>query len=237
VTGKGRTKAQIRSLTNLRTKAVAQAWRQEQRLVKQTGEGSRKWNKPQLRQLKRGEKISGYQGHHIRSVAKYPKYAGDPRNITFLTRSDHLRAHKNNFQNPTRGHLIDRSRLTRNLINQRKAQAKVAAPTKEPGPGGAPKGFRSKLQSGFYQFMEKVVVPVATAGPILAPLLVPNQATADLAKQYRMSPREAQVFEMSQRLQDAAADEVKMLSIDQMTKLGGYASSGQTSNRIKRRKR
>ena len=37
----------------------------------------------------------------MKSVKGYPNLAGDPYNIQFLTRQEHLRAHKGNFRNIT----------------------------------------------------------------------------------------------------------------------------------------
>ena len=37
----------------------------------------------------------------MKSAAEYPEYQGDPDNIQFLTREEHLDAHKGSWQNPT----------------------------------------------------------------------------------------------------------------------------------------
>ena len=37
----------------------------------------------------------------MKSAAEYPEYQGDPDNIQFLTRNEHLAAHKGSWQNPT----------------------------------------------------------------------------------------------------------------------------------------
>jgi hypothetical protein len=37
----------------------------------------------------------------MKSAAEYPEYQGDPDNIQFLTRDEHLEAHKGSWQNPT----------------------------------------------------------------------------------------------------------------------------------------
>ena len=37
----------------------------------------------------------------MKSAAEYPEYQGDPNNIQFLTREEHLEAHKGSWQNPT----------------------------------------------------------------------------------------------------------------------------------------
>ena len=47
--------------------------------------------------------IRGYQGHHMKSVKGYPNLAGDPYNIQFLTRAEHLQAYGGNFRNVTHG--------------------------------------------------------------------------------------------------------------------------------------
>ena len=39
----------------------------------------------------------------MKSVKGYPELAGDPHNIQFLTRSEHIRAHGGNFRNITHG--------------------------------------------------------------------------------------------------------------------------------------
>ncbi len=102
------------STAYLRRKAVTQAWKHESQLVKKIGQGTRDWNKGQLNRIARGEKIKGYEGHHIRDVSSHSKkWAGDPRNIQFLTRKEHLNAHKGNFRTPTTGKLIDRQKMMR----------------------------------------------------------------------------------------------------------------------------
>ena len=39
----------------------------------------------------------------MKSVKGYPELAGDPHNIQFLSKKDHLRAHSGNFRNITHG--------------------------------------------------------------------------------------------------------------------------------------
>ena len=39
----------------------------------------------------------------MKSVEEYPEYQGDPNNIQFLTRAEHLAAHDGYFVNPTNG--------------------------------------------------------------------------------------------------------------------------------------
>jgi len=101
------------SLASLRQKAVRDAWKQEFELVKATGRGTREWKPHEIRSLTKGQKVTGYEGHHIRSVNGHsPKWAADPRNIEFVTRKEHLQRHGGNFHNPTTGKLIDRQKLT-----------------------------------------------------------------------------------------------------------------------------
>ena len=47
------------------------------------------------------ENARAFEGQHMKSAEKYPEYQGDPENIQFLTRAEHLEAHDGNWQNPT----------------------------------------------------------------------------------------------------------------------------------------
>jgi len=97
----------------LRQKAVKSAWRQEQALVK-AGGGTRDWTKRQREQIIKAGKLKNYEGHHLKSVNGHAKkWAGDPRNIKFVTRREHLREHRGNFRNKTTEKLIDRQELLR----------------------------------------------------------------------------------------------------------------------------
>ncbi len=112
IQGKLSSDASTPSPKSLRQRAVRDAWKQESELVKATGSGTRDWNQRELRSVSRGEKLKGYEGHHIRSVNSHtPKWAGDPRNIEFVTRSEHIKRHGGDFRNPTTGKLIDRQKL------------------------------------------------------------------------------------------------------------------------------
>lgn len=87
------------------SKAVALAWANEQQRVKE-GKGTRDWTPDQQRDiLERGkaydENGRAFEGQHMKSVEKYPEYQGDPDNIQFLTKEEHLAAHQGNWQNPT----------------------------------------------------------------------------------------------------------------------------------------
>lgn len=89
-------------------KAIALRWSQEQQLVS-TGQGTRDWTQEQQRDiLDRGKAYDdngkAFEGHHMKSVERYPEYQSDPGNIQFLSRSEHCAAHDGNFQNYTNGY-------------------------------------------------------------------------------------------------------------------------------------
>ncbi len=66
-----------------RNKAIRLAWRNErERALK--GLQTRDWTDEEFEQLIEEGKVSGYEGHHMKSVMAYPEYAGDPDNIQFL---------------------------------------------------------------------------------------------------------------------------------------------------------
>jgi hypothetical protein len=102
-----------RAISNLRQKAVRQAWKQEKNLIKTTGAGTRDWTEAEAKQLLKNGKVKGYQGHHITSVKKaildgQHSLISNPANIEFVTRAEHLSAHGGNFKNLTIGALINR---------------------------------------------------------------------------------------------------------------------------------
>jgi hypothetical protein len=95
------------SRTAERNRAIRLAWEREQKLV-QEGTGTRDWTKEQQADILNPDKGKAYddegrafQGQHMKSAAEYPEYAGNPDNIQFLTRDEHLEAHKGSWQNPT----------------------------------------------------------------------------------------------------------------------------------------
>ena len=86
-------------------KAVLAAWKNEQELVSK-GKGTRDWTPEQQKDImERGKAYDdegrAFEGQHMKSVEKYPEYQGDPKNIQFLTKKEHLEAHKGSWQNPT----------------------------------------------------------------------------------------------------------------------------------------
>ena len=92
-----------------RQAAVRDAWKQEQQLVKETGQGTRPWTKAEKKELLETGKVKGYEGHHINNVNNNPDLARNPDNIKFVKgRAEHLEEHSGNFRNPTSGDLINR---------------------------------------------------------------------------------------------------------------------------------
>jgi len=90
-----------------RNKAIRLAWEREQRLV-QEGKGTRNWTKEQQADILNPDKGKAYdnqgrafEGQHMKSAAEHQEYQGEPDNIQFLTREEHLEAHKGSWQNPT----------------------------------------------------------------------------------------------------------------------------------------
>lgn len=86
-------------------KAILAAWNKEQELV-QEGKGTREWTPKQQQDiLEKGKAYDddgvAFQGQHMKSAEMYPEYQGDPGNIQFVTRAEHLEAHNGNWRNPT----------------------------------------------------------------------------------------------------------------------------------------
>ena len=78
-------------------KAIREAWKSEKDLVKE-GKGTRDWTIDQQKDiLDRGkaydENGKAFEGQHMRSAEVHPECQGDPKNIQFLTRAEHLDAH------------------------------------------------------------------------------------------------------------------------------------------------
>jgi len=88
-------------------KAIRLAWEREQELVK-NGQGTRDWTEEQQKDILNpdigkayDENGRAYEGQHMKSVEQYPEYQGNPDNIQFLTREEHLAAHRGSWQNQT----------------------------------------------------------------------------------------------------------------------------------------
>ena len=92
----------VHNVCNARNTAVRKAWKNEFDNVSSGGNGlTRQWSALEKYELLKNGKVSGYQGHHIKSVKGFPDLAGDPNNIQFLTRSEHLKAQGGNWKNIT----------------------------------------------------------------------------------------------------------------------------------------
>lgn len=90
------------------TKAVAAAWANEKELVAM-GKGTRDWTKEQQEDiLNKGRAYDdngiAFEGHHMKSVEKFPKYQGRSDDIQFLSKKEHIAAHSGNWQNYTNGY-------------------------------------------------------------------------------------------------------------------------------------
>ena len=90
-----------------RNKAIRLAWEREQKLVAE-GKGTRDWSPDQQKDIldpnigkAKDDNGRSFEGQHMKSAAEYLEYQGDPDNIQFLTRDEHLAAHKGSWQNPT----------------------------------------------------------------------------------------------------------------------------------------
>ena len=103
------TKDSARIIKNARQRAVRNAWKQEKEMVEITGQGTRRWTKSELKELVETGKVKGYQGHHINNVKDHPEMAGNPNNVEFLNKTEHLESHGGNYRNMTEGPLLNRS--------------------------------------------------------------------------------------------------------------------------------
>lgn len=86
-----------------RRRAVSEAWKTEKSKVLE-GKGTRDWSQKEQKEIISKNHATGYQGHHMKSVHDHNSKAGDANNIQFLTRKEHLAAHRGNFKNSTNGY-------------------------------------------------------------------------------------------------------------------------------------
>jgi hypothetical protein len=93
--------------TSEANRAIALAWAKEKQLVLE-GKGTRDWTPEQQQEILNNGKVydddgKALEGHHMKSVERFPEYQGNPDNIQFLSKSEHLSAHDDSFHNPTNG--------------------------------------------------------------------------------------------------------------------------------------
>ena len=104
-------------ISDIRTQAVKDFWTHEQALIKE-GKCTRDWTPEQIEDILNISEKTGvmsingepavdlagkkYYGHHMKSVAEHPEYAGDWRNIEPLDYKEHYEgAHEKNTHSPT----------------------------------------------------------------------------------------------------------------------------------------
>jgi hypothetical protein len=105
--------------TPLADQAVELAWRFERAVLELGGKGTREWTIDQVNEILAYGKPSNhtgfvsdrFEGHHINNVANNPLQQGDPDNISFLTRKEHLDAHSGDWHTSTSGRIHNRSYL------------------------------------------------------------------------------------------------------------------------------
>ena len=92
------------------SKAVRNAWKEEQDRVRM-GKGTRDWTKKQQEEiLELGRAYyhsddpndiydgKAFEGHHMKSVEAYPEFQGDSANIQFLSKPEHIEAHRGDYK-------------------------------------------------------------------------------------------------------------------------------------------
>lgn len=92
------------------SKAVRDAWKEEQERVRM-GKGTRDWTQEQQKEiLELGRAYyhsddpndiydgKAFEGHHMKSVEAYPEFQGDSANIQFLSKPEHIEAHRGDYK-------------------------------------------------------------------------------------------------------------------------------------------
>ncbi|MBB4607345.1 RHS repeat-associated protein [Xanthomonas arboricola] len=102
-------------LKNERRNGVRRAWADEQRMVRESGTGTRPWTRAQLSELLATGTVSGFVGHHVNSVQAFPELAGVPDNVAFIPGNQHIGEHGGNYRNQTQGPMLQRSASSRSI--------------------------------------------------------------------------------------------------------------------------
>jgi RHS repeat-associated protein len=108
-------------IAKARRAAVQHAWEQEKKILKLGGQGTRAWSQDEINlltgktgNLKWGQGVPGYDGHHINNVASNnASMARNPDNIHFLTEAEHANVHR--LGATTSGPLLDREGIIKSL--------------------------------------------------------------------------------------------------------------------------
>ncbi|MEE0913162.1 MAG: hypothetical protein U0L76_01070 [Ruminococcus sp.] len=142
-------------ITLERQKAVRKAWKEEVRRVR-SGTSTRKWSSSEKKELLERGSVSGYEGHHMKSVRDYPQFAGDSKNIQFLTESEHLYgAHQGKFHNKTNGYYNPSTKEMENFKGNKHPEAPIydlksgerIFKSNNQNSKNQNKGFKSKMKS------------------------------------------------------------------------------------------
>ncbi len=86
-------KALRKAIQAARRRAVADAWKMERQLIRETGKGTRRWTNSQTIELLENGKVKGFVGDHINTVNGNLAKAADHSNIQFLTEAEHKIRH------------------------------------------------------------------------------------------------------------------------------------------------
>jgi len=124
-----------KTLTNQRTAAVRESLEKEKGYVRE-GKGTREWTPEQQEEIMAGERPKddngkAYEGHHMKSVSKYPAHAGNRENIQWLSRDEHKAAHGGNFHTPTNGRYNPDNGCTKVFFDNQEPKAPEPQPLKE----------------------------------------------------------------------------------------------------------
>lgn len=103
------------------SRAIRRAWDNERELVT-TGMGTRDWTEDQQREILEGRCAhdgdgKAFEGHHMMNAEAHPELQGEPGNIQFLTRKEHLDAHGGSWRNQTSGYYDPSTGLTHPFEN------------------------------------------------------------------------------------------------------------------------